>query len=318
MQERRNRTVHFFNMMTTDFIPFAQKCCDFLTASPDPFHAVKNSVEKLVEAGFVRLSKREPFLGQIQPNGKYFYTINHSALVAFAVGGQYKPGNGFKVIGGHTDSPNLKVKPHSKRGVGPGDAIQLSVECYGGGLWHTWFDRDLSISGRVLVRDIQTGEEKIIQKLVNIQKPVARVSSLCIHLQTADEREAFRINKEDHLVPVIGIADAVKGQLVGGMDMGDDPWKKDQEPVLIQLIADKIGVATKDIADFELNLYDSQPATIGGCKSDFLYSARLDNLATCFVAVEALVDYTSSELFQHDVDIVMICLFDHEEVGSGE
>jgi aspartyl aminopeptidase len=258
----------------------------------------------------------------IQPGGKYFFTKNRSTLVAFTVGQKVTPGNvpGFKIIGAHTDSPNLKIKARSKRNPVTAGCIQIAVECYGGGLWHTWFDRDLSISGRVLVRDVQstTGEEKIVQKLVNIQKPVARVSSLCIHLQTADERDAFRVNKEDHLVPIIGITDAVKGQLVGGMDFGDDPWKKDQEPLLIQLIADNIGVAAKDIADFELNLYDSQPATIGGCNSEFLYSARVDNLATCFVAVETLVDYTNSESFQNDVDISMICLFDHEEVGSGK
>ncbi|KAI2498855.1 peptidase [Fragilaria crotonensis] len=114
---------------------FATKACEFLTNSPDPFHAVANCVAKLDAAGFVALRKRDPFAGKLEPGGKYYYTINHSTLVAFTVGGKYLAGNGFVVLGGHTDSPNLKVKPRSQKSQH--GCLQLGVECYGGGLWHT-------------------------------------------------------------------------------------------------------------------------------------------------------------------------------------
>ena len=270
------------------------------------------------------------FDGKLSPGGRYFYTANHTTLVAFAVGTRYQSGNGFKIIGGHTDSPNLKVKPRSKRSAS--GCIQLGVECYGGGLWHTWFDRDLGISGRVLVRKRSEeaagdrgGGETIVQRLVKIDRPVARVSTLCIHLQTADERKAFKVNKEDHMTPILGmqpaaavLADAAKAQLTSGeQDISlDDPWSKDQEPLILDLLAGELGIDRADIADFELNLFDCQPASLGGIKKEFLNSARLDNLATCFVATEALAEYAESGALESDEDISLIALFDHEEVGS--
>lgn len=298
------------------FIPFAQKACSFLTNSPDPFHAVYNSSEKLEAAGYVQLSTNEAFLGKIKPGGKYFYTINKTSLVAFAVGPNYKPSNGFKIIGGHTDSPNLKVKPKSKRATS-GGCIQLGVECYGGGLWHTWFDRDLGISGRVLVRAKSGKTETIEQHIVKIDQPVARVSTLCIHLQTGEERAAFKFNKEDHLTPIIStdkyeLETQVKEQLTGS----SDKWANSHEPYLLSMIAEAAGVNKENIVDFELNLFDTQPAALGGTRKEFLYSGRLDNLATCFVSVEALIKYSSGPDFKGDSDISLLVLFDHEEVGS--
>ena len=311
-------------------IPFGEKACDFLTASPDPYHAVANMTARLSNAGFQRVSKREKFAGKLSPGGRYFYTANHTTLVAFAVGTRYQSGNGFKIIGGHTDSPNLKVKPRSKRSAS--GCTQLGVECYGGGLWPSWFDRDLGISGRVLVRKRSEeaagdrgGGETIVQRLVKIDRPVARVSTLCIHLQTADERKAFKVNKEDHMTPILGmqpaaavLADAAKAQLTSGeQDISlDDPWSKDQEPLILDLLAGELGIDRADIADFELNLFDCQPASLGGIKKEFLNSARLDNLATCFVATEALAEYAESGALESDEDISLIALFDHEEVGS--
>ena len=301
-------------------MPFARKACDYLTESPDPYHAVQNSVNKLKEAGYVQLSRRGPFAGKIEPGGKYYYTVNSTALVAFAVGKQYVPGNGFKIIGGHTDSPNLKVKPLSKRSMG--GYIQLGVECYGGGLWHTWLDRDLGISGRVLVRTKnEEGKEVIKQRLIKIDQPLARVSTLAIHLQTGEERAALKVNKEEHLSPILGtqkvLEEAVKEQLEGS-STSDDVWKKGQEPALLRLIASKLEIDVESIADFELNLFDTQPASLGGIESEFLNSGRLDNLATCFVSTESLVAHSNSNLIETDEDISMICLFDHEEVGSCE
>jgi aspartyl aminopeptidase len=284
-------------------LPLARKACDFLTASPDPFHAVANSVEKLKANGFQALRKRDPFV--LEPGGKYYYTINHSTLVAFTVGKKYMPGGGFIIIGGHTDSPNLKIKPVSKK-TGSG-CVQLGVECYGGGLWHTWFDRDLGVSGRVLVRKEDGG---IKQELVNLQSPVARVSTLCIHLQSADERSAFTVNKETHTSPILGtqtiLEQGAEGQL--------NDLEKRHEPRLLEVIAKVIGAEVKQMVDMELNLYDVQPASLGGLASEFLYSARLDNLATVFCSIEALVAHSAD--LSNDTDVSLVALFDHEEVGS--
>ncbi|KAL7472335.1 hypothetical protein ACHAXS_012671 [Conticribra weissflogii] len=306
----------------TDFskyIPFAEKACEFLTQSTDPFLAVKTCSDALDAAGFVKLSKREPFGGKLVPGGSYYYTVNHSTLVAFTVGAKFKAGNGFKIIGGHTDSPHLKVKPFSKR-AGAG-CVQLGVECYGGGLWHTWFDRDLGISGRVLVRtnDTNTGKEKIEQRIVRIARPVARVSTLCIHLQTAEERGAFKVNKEEHLSPILGtktlLESGVKAQINRPTE-DEDPWASGQEPELMRLIASELDIDTKQIANFELGLFDCQPAILGGIKNEFLNSARLDNLATCFVALESILAYSKSSDKDQDDMVSMIALFDHEEIGS--
>lgn len=114
----------------------AKRAMEYLDKSPDPFHATENMCSLLTKAGWTELDEREPWSGKVKPGGKYFYTRNRSCLVALAVGSSYVPGNGFKIIGAHTDSPNLRIKPRSKRS-GSG-CIQLDIECYGGGLWHTY------------------------------------------------------------------------------------------------------------------------------------------------------------------------------------
>lgn len=305
---------------TTKHLPLARKAMDYIDKSPDPFHAVQTSEVMLREAGFEELDDTVPYAGKLQPGGKYYFTRNKSTLVAFAVGEKYTPGNGaFKVIGGHSDSPNLKVKPRSKRSSS--GCTQIAVECYGGGLWHTWFDRDLGISGRVLVR---TSNGNIEQKLVKIDRPILRISNLAIHLTTADERAAFKFNKEENLVPILAM-EAEKG--LTGEDKDDEEKKKDdktpkdgwteyQEPLLLQILAEELGCETSDIADFELNLFDIQKASLGGVHSEFIHSARLDNLASCFLAVQALIEYSQDGSLQDDKDVSMIALFDHEEVGS--
>jgi len=297
----------------TDFskhLVLAKETGDFITQSPDPFHSIKNISNNLRDSGFQNLSIHESFVGNLKPGSKYYYTLNDTTIVAFVVGMKFQPGNGFKVIAGHTDTPNLRVKPLSKY-TGSSGCIQVGVECYGGGLWHTWFDRDLGISGRVLVR---TSSNEIKQKLVKVDKPVARVSTLCIHLQNSEERTAFKVNKENHMIPIIStetsyLKDSVEQQL-----SFKDTWKDAQEPLLLKLIAEQLDIEVSDIADFELSLFDTQPACIGGINDEFLYSARLDNLATCFVSIKALIEHSSS--LEDDEDISLVVLFDHEEVGS--
>lgn len=315
----------------SDHLPLAKKAMSYFDASPDPFHAVQTSADMLEAAGFSELTEGEPYKNKIEPGGKYYFTKNKSTLVAFSVGGKYKPGNGFKIIGGHTDSPNLRIKPRSKRKAA--GCVQLGVECYGGGLWHTWFDRDLGISGRVFVRR-QDGVG-IEQRLVKLDRAVVRIPNLAIHLQTAKEREAFKINKEDHLSPIL--ATEVKKALTGGGEGGsgegsgdgeekkseEDGWTEHQEPILLRMVASELGIDVEDIVDFELNLYDVQTASLGGAYSEFVHSARLDNLASCFLALRGLVEHAApaesggtADLLADDEDISMVALFDHEEVGS--
>ncbi len=165
-------------MVNEDHLQLAHEAMQFIDNSPDPFHVVQSAKEALESAGFVEWKDiinnhdndddDDDDNGILQPGGKYYFTRNKSTLVAFAIGHQYQPSNGFKIIGSHTDSPNLKVKPYSKRTSSKDGGVsgtrQLSVECYGGGLWHTWFDRDLGVSGRVFVREEEEDggdEEKI-------------------------------------------------------------------------------------------------------------------------------------------------------------
>lgn len=300
---------------TAEHLPLAKQAMDYFDASSDPFHAVQTSADMLTAAGFEELAEASPYAGNLVPGGKYFFTRNKSTLVAFCIGEKYEPGNGFTIIGGHTDSPNLRVKPRSKRSSA--GCLQLGVECYGGGLWHTWFDRDLGISGRVLVR---VGD-KIEQRLVKVDRALLRISNLAIHLQTADERKAFKVNKEDHLSPILAMQ--AKKALTGENeeksktdDSTKDGWSEYQEPALLQLLATELDVDVASIVDFELSLFDVQKAALGGAFNEFVHSARLDNLASCFLAVQALVDHVNEGLLANAKDVSMVVLYDHEEVGS--
>lgn len=209
------------------------------------------------------------------------------------------------------DSPNLRVKPRSKKAA-KNSCVQLGVECYGGGLWHTWFDRDLSISGKVLLRQ---NDGTIQHQLFQLHNPVARVSTLCIHLQTAEEREAFKVNKEEHTSPIVALMQPNKElEENAAAQINGDSWREGHEPLLLQAIARTLDIQVSQIADFDLSLYDTHGAALGGFNNEFLHSARLDNLATVFIAIESLVDHSHS--LNDDKDISMVVCFDHEEVGS--
>jgi aspartyl aminopeptidase len=300
-----------------DSLPLAKQAVEYFDQGTDPFHAVQASKELLEKAGFVESSVTT----ELQPGGKYYYTKHQSTLVAFCVGPQYQAGTAtpFTIVGGHTDSPNLRVKPRSKRTAA--DCRLIGVECYGGGLWHTWFDRDLGVSGRVWVRQRDSDGEKsdrIASHRVQIRKPVLRISNLAIHLQTAKEREAFAINKEDHLSPILATQaqQALSLPTPLANSTTKDGWQEYQEPALLHLLAKELDCEIDDLVDFELSLFDVQTASIGGAFDEFLYSARLDNLASCFMAVQGLANFVQSDAFTKSSAVSMICLYDHEEVGS--
>ncbi|ELU07857.1 hypothetical protein CAPTEDRAFT_158105 [Capitella teleta] len=288
----------------------AKEFLTFVNKSPSPFHAVEESRQRLLAAGFKELREQDHW--NIQPLDKFFVTRNQSSLLAFAVGGKYKPGNGFTLIGAHTDSPCLKVKPVSRR-VKEG-FIQVGVECYGGGTWHTWTDRDLKVAGRVLVKN----GKSIEHRLVDIDRPILRVPNLAIHLNR-DLGSKFEFNKEEHLTPVL--ATCVQEQLETGLtstkDVPDGCGQDGKHhPVLVELLSQELRVSKENILDFELCLADHVPATLGGAFEEFIFAPRLDNLHSSFCALKGLVNSCGAESLINDVNIRAICLFDNEEVGS--
>ncbi|GMI45097.1 hypothetical protein TrCOL_g10291 [Triparma columacea] len=299
----------------------AQGLQRFLDSSPEPHHATYQSVKKLKELKFEELDERHCWKDKIKAGGRYFFQrdpVLGSSVVAFVVGGKFDPSSeksgGFKVLGAHTDSPNLRVKPRSARSAS--GCLQLDVETYGGGLWHTWFDRDLSIAGKVVIRN---DDGVVEQRLVNLERPILRIPNLAIHLQTAAEREAFKVNKEDHLQPIL--ATEVKKTLEGAAPpppspTSSDAWQKAQSPLLLTLLGSSLGVDPSSICDFTLSLYDVQPSSLSGAYDEFITSARIDNLFGCYVSLEALLEYVRDGEDVEDEDISVVALFDHEEVGS--
>ena len=172
----------------------AEELVDYLNASWTSFHATAESARMLTQAGFTRLSERDEW--DLKPGGKYFFTRNMSSIVAFAVGEKYEPGNGFNIIGAHTDSPCPKLKPVSA--VTKGGFLGVGVQTYGGGLWHTWFDRDLSVAGRVLLR---RGKDngRLSHELVRVDRPIIRIPTLAIHLDRNVNSEGFKVRRSPRL-----------------------------------------------------------------------------------------------------------------------
>lgn len=273
----------------------------------------------------ISTQERDPWSSTLQPGGKYYLTRNSSTIIAFGIGSAWKPGNPLAIVGAHTDSPCLRIKPISKR-TGEG-FMQVGVETYGGGMWHTWFDRDLGVAGRVMVRNGKGGE--VEQRLVRISKPVCRIPNLAVHFGGS---VPFEFNKEAQLFPITGLVSAElnrqgktaeeskKAETEAEKDASFEPLKTPKQrhhPYLISLLAAQAGCKEEDIVDFECVLYDTQPACIGGLNDEFVYSARLDNLGMTYCAVEGIIQSLSSpKALENENTIRMIACFDHEEIGS--
>ncbi|KAL5527455.1 hypothetical protein ACEPAG_6246 [Sanghuangporus baumii] len=285
----------------------------FVNASPTPFHAVHNASEILEQAGFVKILEGDKW--ELKSGGKYYFTRNQASLLAFTLPENWKPGTGASIVATHVDSPNLRIRPISKRSSA--GYLQVGVETYGGGIWHSWFDRDLSIAGRVVTSDNQGN---FFSKLIKIERPVIRIPTLAIHLDRG-VNDAFKFNQETEMIPVLGLVSAQLNE-PGGEKVKTEPKRApnihdDHHPALLSLLAEELSMNPEQIHDFELHLYDTQPSILGGINNEFIFSARMDNLVSSFCAVEALSQSASSKLFPSSQgNVNAIALFNHEEVGS--
>ena len=259
---------------------------DFLGASPTPFHAVAQLSARLDAAGYALLDESDAW-STLSP-GKYYVVRNDSSMVAFQWSSPPSE-NGFRMIGAHTDSPCLKIKPNAIT-CNNGYA-KLGVEVYGGVLLNPWFDRDLALAGRVTVR---TKAGEIENLLLNVTEPVAFIPSLAIHLdrEVNDNRS---INKQKHIPPVLCRTDKTTCKFEDILS----GWIKSQHPQ----------AGPVKTLSFELSLYDHQPPALIGLDKDFVASARLDNLLSCHAAIEALLKTRKKGNY-------VVVLNDHEEVGS--
>ncbi|VAW78963.1 Aspartyl aminopeptidase [hydrothermal vent metagenome] len=271
--------------MDTTLIP---DLLDFIKRSPTPFHATKNLRQPLLDAGYTELSEAERW--QTQAGGRYFVTRNGSSIIAFTLAACPPSEDGFRMVGAHTDSPCLHVKPQPET-VQKG-YFQLGVEVYGGALLNPWFDRDLSIAGRLSYRD---SRQQLGNILIDFEQAVAVIPSLAIHL----DREANKsrsVNAQKHLPPLLMQSD--DGSTENFRQILRDT-AREQHPDL----------DIEEVLEYELSLYDCQPPAQIGLKQDFIAAARLDNLLSCFVALRALLDSDATQ------SKLMVCN-DHEEVGS--
>ncbi|KKK18527.1 hypothetical protein AOCH_005654 [Aspergillus ochraceoroseus] len=277
---------------------YAQPYCDFMTNHPTIFHAVDGFSKELESKGYKYLSEREAWTSKLERGGKYYTTRNGSAIIAFSVGKDYQSGNGVAVVAGHIDALTAKLKPVSKLPSKVGYA-QLGVAPYAGALGKTWWDRDLSIGGKVLVRNASTG--KVEAKLVKLDWPIARIPSLAEHFG-APAQGPF--NKETQMVPIIGVdnSDLFQSQQTSTTtaDNGIEPgtFAATQPAKLIHVISKELGITDySSILNWELELYDSQPACLGGLDKDLIFAGRIDDKLCCYAAHQALLaspDSTSS------------------------
>ncbi len=260
----------------------------FIDRSPTPYHAVAEAVRRLEAAGWSVASAADGW--ELSPGDRRYLVRGEGSLVAFEVGSVAPAEAGFRIVGAHTDSPNLRLKPRPD--LAPHGYRQLGVEPYGGVLLHTWLDRDLSVAGRVTYREGDAARTV----LLDFGRPLLRVPSLAIHLNRSIRQDGLKLNPQQHLVPVTGLEDAPAFA----------------ELVLSELRAQDIANPESDaLLGFDLMAYDVQPPAVIGVRGEFIAAARLDNLASCHAGLSALIDAPSSPAASR-----VVVLYDHEEVGS--
>ncbi len=264
----------------------AQDLLTFIDASPSPWHAVSTAVKRLQAAGFEALDEGERW--QPKPGGRYYVVRGGASLIAFVMGEAPLIEHGFRLVGAHTDSPGLRVKP--RPAIGGDGVLRIGVEVYGGPILATFSDRDLGLAGRVAVRNA-TGFE---MRLIHFDRPLLRLPNLAIHMNREVNEAGLKFNKQTELPLVLGaLSEAGEG-----------------EAAFRALLAARLAVPLDAIRSWELAVCDTQTGNFWGLDNAFIANSQLDNLASCHAALSALLAARTGRA------TAVCALFDHEEVGS--
>ena len=265
----------------------------FLDASPVNFLAVKNIADMLEAGGFRRLDPCQP-LGAVKAGDRFFVTKNDSSIYAFRIGSQPLAEAGFHMICAHSDSPTFRIKPNAEM-LCEGGLIKLNTEVYGGPIMSTWFDRPLTLAGRVIVRSQDVMRPDTM--LLHIKRPLLQISNLAIHFNR-QVNDGVKLSRQKDVLPLLG-------QITSQLEAGN---------LLLNVILEELGkqrpVSREDILDFDLYLADTAPACTFGVHNEFISSGRLDDLSMCFAGLEAILAAADRDTTQ------VLGIFDNEETGS--
>ncbi len=266
-----------------------KRLLDFLDASPVNFLAVRNIVNELERAGFRRIDPKEA-IGEVKAGDKLFVTKNDSSVYAFHIGRKSLADAGFRMICAHCDSPTFRIKPNAEM-LCEGGIVKLNTEVYGGPIMSTWFDRPLTIAGRVIVR----GRDELNPKtlLLHVRRPLLQISNLAIHFNR-EVNDGVKLSRQKDMLPILGI-------VTEKLECGN---------LLMNVICSELDVSPNDILDFDLYLADAMPACTFGVHDEFISSGRLDDLSMCFAGLEALVATPETDTTK------VLAIFDNEETGS--
>ena len=266
-----------------------QRLLNFLDASPVNFWAVKNIASELEEAGFRRIDPKEA-LGEVKAGDKLYVTKNDSSIYAFHIGHKPMAEAGFRMICAHCDSPTFRIKPNAEM-LCEGGIVKLNTEVYGGPIMSTWFDRPLTIAGRVIVR----GEDAFTPQtlLLHVKRPLLQISNLAIHFNR-EVNDGVKLSRQKDMLPILGIVN-------DALEQGN---------MLMNVICSELGVLQRDILDFDLYLADATPACTFGVHNEFISSGRLDDLSMCFAGLEAMLGTKTADATK------VLAIFDNEETGS--
>ena len=262
---------------------------DFLNASPVNFLAAKNIASKLEVAGYRRLDPQMP-IGEVKAGDKLYVTKNDSSIYAFHIGRKPLADTGFRMICAHCDSPTFRIKPNAEITC-EGGIVKLNTEVYGGPIMSTWFDRPLTIAGRVIVR----GEDALHPKtlLLHVKRPLLQISNLAIHFNR-QVNDGVKLSKQKDMLPILGI-------VTSELERGN---------LLMNVICGELNIKPEEILDFDLYLADATPACTFGVHDEFLSSGRLDDLSMCFAGLEAMIATETTDMTK------VLAIFDNEETGS--